>query len=375
MRVAVFESAVYPVERGSESVRSISGNTTLRTGRLIGLAAFAAIALASFEALACTRFIYESGANDAIVGRSMDWAEDPGTDLWSFPRGLKRDGGAGPGSIEWTSKYGSVISSFYNIATVDGMNDAGLVANALYLAEADYGDAKASGKPLISVGAWTQYVLDNYGSVAEAVEGLSKEPFAVMAPELPNGRKATGHLALADASGDSAIFEYLGGKLVIHHDRKFTVMTNSPSFDQQLAIDAYWKGVNGLNFLPGTIGSADRFVRMSWSLGAAPKEKDQRLAVATAFSLIRSISVPLGLADPVKPNIAATIWRTVSDTGAGRYYFESAYSPSIFWVDFKKLKLAPGSAPARLDLSGRPILSGEVSDKFVPAEPFKFLSH
>jgi penicillin V acylase-like amidase (Ntn superfamily) len=347
----------------------------LKSRHLIGLVASAAIALASFDALACTRFIYESGANDAIVGRSMDWAEDPGTDLWSFPRGLKRDGGAGPGSIEWTSEHGSVISSFYNIATVDGMNDAGLVANALYLVEADYGDAKTSGKPLISVGAWTQYVLDSYSTVAEAVEGLSKEPFSIVAPELPNGRKAAGHLALADASGDSAIFEYIGGKLVIHHDRKYTVMTNSPTFDQQLAVNTYWKGVNGLNFQPGTISSPDRFVRMSWSLNAAPKAKDPGLAIATAFSLIRSISVPLGLADPDKPNIAATIWRTVSDTGAGRYFFESSYSPSIFWVDLAKLKLAPGSAPARLDLSGHPILSGEVSDKFVAAEPFEFLSH
>ena len=211
--------------------------------------------------------------------------------------------------------------------------------------------------------------------MAEAVDALSKDPFAVVAPDLPGGKKAGGHLALADASGDSAIFEYIGGKLVIHHDRKYTVMTNSPTFDQQLAINTYWKGVNGLSFQPGTIGSADRFVRMSWSLNAAPKEKDPRLAVATAFSLIRSISVPLGLADPEKPNIAATIWRTVSDTGAGRYFFESSYSPSIFWVDAAKLKLSEGSAPARLDLSGHPILSGEVSDKFAPAEPFKFLSH
>ena len=79
-------------------------------------------------------------------------------------------------------------------------------------------------------------------------------------PTLPNGKKAAGHLSLADASGDSAIFEYLGGKLIIHHNRKYTVMTNSPTFDQQLAIDAYWKGINGLNFQPGTISSADRFV-------------------------------------------------------------------------------------------------------------------
>jgi penicillin V acylase-like amidase (Ntn superfamily) len=33
---------------------------------------------------------------------------------------------------------------------------------------------------------------------------------------LPGGKKAGGHLALADASGDSAIFEYIAGKLVVH---------------------------------------------------------------------------------------------------------------------------------------------------------------
>ena len=133
--------------------------------------------------------------------------------------------------------------------------------------------------------------------------------------------------------------------------------------------------MGGLKFLPGTARSADRFARMSWNLNAAAKESDPRLATATTFSLIRAISVPLGVADPEQPNIAATIWRTVSDTRARRYYFESAYNPEIFWVDLDKLNLAPGAKPAKLDLSGRPILSGEVSSQFAPAEPFKFLSH
>jgi penicillin V acylase-like amidase (Ntn superfamily) len=334
-----------------------------------------AIALASVRADACTRVVYETGTQTYIVGRTMDWDEDPRTDLWSFPRGMVRDGEAGPGSIKWTSKYGSVAASFYNVAIVDGMNEAGLVANTLYLAESDYGDAKGSGKPLISVGAWTQYVLDNYATVAEAVEALRKEPFAIVAPDLPNGGKATGHLALTDASGDSAIFEYIGGKLVIHHGRKYTVMTNSPRFDEQLALNAYWQDVGGATFLPGTPRSTDRFVRMSWFLSAAPKEKDPRLATATAFSLVRSISVPLGLADPNKPNIAATVWRTVSDTAAKRYYFDSSYSPTVFWVDLANLNLAPGAKPAKLDLRAQPILAGDVSGKFAPAEPFKFLSH
>jgi len=114
---------------------------------------------------------------------------------------------------------------------------------------------------------------------------------------------------------------------------------------------------------------------MSWNLGAVPHESNPALAVATAFSLIRTISVPLGLSDPAKPNIAATIWRTISDIGAKRYYFESSYSPSIFWVDITKLNLSPNSKPAKLDLKSKPILAGEVSDKFVASEPFKFLAH
>jgi choloylglycine hydrolase len=305
----------------------------------------------------------------------MDWYDDTGTDLWVFPRGMSRDGGAGPGSIKWTSKYGSIVGDIYDIASADGMNEKGLVANILYLAESDYGDAQASGKPLLSVGAWTQFILDNYGTVAEAVAALRQEPFAIVAPALPGGKAAGGHIAIDDSSGDSAVLEYIQGKLVIHHDRKYTVMTNSPVFDQQLAINTYWNDVGGLKMLPGTHRASDRFARVSWNLNATPKVDDPRLAVATVFSVIRNISVPLGISDPEKPNIAATLWRTVADTKARRYFFESAYTPAIFWVDMEKLKLEPGSPPIKLDLSGNRVLSGEVSEKFVPAEPFKFLSH
>lgn len=39
----------------------------------------------------------------------------PGERLWVFPRGMRRSGEAGPNSIAWTSKYGSVIASGYDI--------------------------------------------------------------------------------------------------------------------------------------------------------------------------------------------------------------------------------------------------------------------
>jgi choloylglycine hydrolase len=323
---------------------------------------------------ACTRIVYNGKNGAYYVGRSMDWAEETGTDLWAFPAGMARDGGVGEGSISWTSKYGSVISGFYNVASVDGMNDAGLAGNVLYLAESDYGDAKASGKALISVGAWLQYVLDNYATVAEAVDALSKEPFAIVAPILPNGAAATGHLSLADKTGDSAIIEYIGGQLTIHHSPKYTVMTNSPPFDQQLAISTYWDNVGGTNFLPGATRAADRFARMNWMLNAVPPGADQNLANASVMSLMRAISVPLGIKDPKLPNIAPTRWRTIADLNGRRYIYESVHNPAVFWVDLNKLNLKQGAPVLKLDLQTDPMRSGEVSSGFKPAEAFRFLA-
>jgi penicillin V acylase-like amidase (Ntn superfamily) len=257
---------------------------------------------------ACTRVLYETGAGTYIVGRNMDWNDlKMRTDFWAFPRGMKRDGGVGPGSITWTSKYGSVIISVYELATSDGVNEKGLAGNLLYLAESDYGDPATRGKPGLSVGAWLQYFLDNYASVAEAVEAMRSDPFTVVSANAPNGRSASVHIALSDPSGDSAIFEYLRGKLQIHHGPQYKVMTNSPPYDQQVAIDAYWELIGGKNFLPGTISAADRFVRASYNLKASPKYKDRRDAVASVFSQMRSVGVPLGMSDPDKPNISSTL--------------------------------------------------------------------
>lgn len=102
----------------------------------------------------CTRILYETSDQNFLVGRTLDWEEDPRTNLWAFPAGQKRDGGVGVGSITWTARYGSVVAAVYEKCTADGINSEGLVANLLYLSESDFGQPKGSGKPLLSVGAW-----------------------------------------------------------------------------------------------------------------------------------------------------------------------------------------------------------------------------
>ena len=123
--------------------------------------------------------------------------------------------------------------------TADGMNEKGLVANLLYLVESNYGSVDEN-KRKLSITLWAQYVLDNFADVNDAVEQLQNEPFQIIAPSLPNGSPAQLHLAISDSTGESAIFEYIDGKLIIHHGKQYQVMTNSPKFDNQLALNSYW---------------------------------------------------------------------------------------------------------------------------------------
>jgi len=167
----------------------------------------------------CTRLVYLGPEDVVLTARSMDWHSEIETNLWVFPRGMERTGNVGPASTEWTSAYGSVIASAYDIATTDGMNEAGLVANVLWLSESDYPEWDGD-EPGLSISLWAQYVLDNFATVAEAVENHREEEFVVVSDEIPDeGRFAALHLSISDATGDSAVIEYVDGEVTIHHDR------------------------------------------------------------------------------------------------------------------------------------------------------------
>ncbi len=333
---------------------------------------------------ACTRALYIAKDGTVIVGRSMDWGEDMMSNMWVLPRGMKRDGRGGENTISWESKYGSLIVSAYDIGTSEGMNEKGLVVNELALVESNYGKPPAGSK-VISLSTWPQYVLDNFATVAEAVADLRKEQFHVQTVILSTGKAANMHLVVSDATGDSAIFEYVDGKLVIHHDRQYKVVTNSPTYDKQLAIMEYWKEAGGLEkSLPGTSRAADRFVRTSYLLGALPVQKAQNYISGTpeqnfkfqapmaVLSLMRSVGTPLGFSLEEQPWVSSTIWRTVSDSTNLVVIFDSAMSPSTFWVKLDDLDLKKGAPVKKLKLSGGKTYSGNAVNQFIDAKLFIF---
>ena len=321
---------------------------------------------------ACTRVVYLGKNGMIVTGRTMDWKEDLKSNIYVFPRGIERAGADKGNTIHWKSKYGSVITAGYDIGTSDGMNEKGLVANLLYLTESDYYRPNDT-RPVMGISIWTQYVLDNFATVDEAVKELSKETFRIDAPDMPNGAKSTLHLAISDASGNSAIFEYIKGKLIIHEGKEYQVMTNSPSYEQQITLNNYWQQIGGLVMLPGTNRAADRFVRASFYINVIPQTDNQREAVAGVFSVIRNVSVPLGISTPAQPNISSTRWRTVADQKNKVYFFESTMTPNVFWINMKDLDFSAGTSIKKLNLANGETYAGNAVKDMVNSPSFKFL--
>jgi penicillin V acylase-like amidase (Ntn superfamily) len=335
------------------------------------LAAAATVLAASQIADACTRVLWNDNKLAVVVGRTMDWPESTDPILTVFPRGMSRDGGRAGAAVavaqnpaKWTSKYGSLVTTIYGIGTADGFNERGLGAHMLYLTATDFGLRDAS-KPGVQAGLWAQYALDNAATVNEALAILDKIQVVMVSAR---GHDANVHLALEDASGDSAIIEYIGGKPVVHHGRQFTIMTNDPAYDEQLAL------LKKLDFshpssdmpLPGNVNPRDRFARADYYLSMLPAPKDEREAIAGMFAIARNVSVPFG-APYHNFGIYNTEYRTVMNLTDKRYYFELTTAPNVIWADLLEMKLEPGSAVMGLNPDDI-ALSGGVTDKFKAAK-------
>lgn len=315
----------------------------------------------------CTRVLWPDANGSVIVGRNMDFHMDLLTNLWKMPRGIERKDGVN-GNLTWKAKYGSVIATAFDLIATDGMNEKGFAGHILWLTESEYGKP-ADTDVQLSQSIWLQYYLDNFATVAEAVEWTNSTGVLVSQLFDPTGHLVPAlHLALNDADGDSAIIEYIGGKPQVYHGRDYKVMTNSPTFDKQLELAKEVTGLGGDKPLPGSTLASDRFARASYYVEHQVQPKSQLQAMAAMFSIIRNAAQPFRTPEPGKPDASQTIWQVVADMTNKRYAFESTTRPNIVWVDFDKLSFAEGSDVLKLDLVGKLSLegglAGDVSNKF-----------
>lgn len=323
---------------------------------------------------ACTRIFWNTNSDLLIVGRNEDYITASHPTLVATPRGVERVGTANnankAGAVSWTVKYANVASYANNRFPNDGMNEAGLTARTLFFLEGATNEVVApdSKKKELDEDHWVSYILDNFATVADAVEAFKTEVYVVSVV----GKKGSGysyatpkHLAMADATGDSAILEIQDGELKIFHNREYRILTNPPSYQAELKNAAKYADVEQKN-MPGSWSAADRFVRADYMNKNLPKPRnnDPQTGYGFMYSALATAVMPAGLPNPpedhklLKQLIAAlkdpnesygssTYFQTISDLTNKHYRFRSLIAASDVYFTFSEYDLSKGQ-PVRI---------------------------
>lgn len=355
---------------------SLTSKFIIMKGIKVALGLLIASVGGAVDSSACTRVVYlgDSISNMVMVGRTLDWRTPIPTNLYVYPAGVQKQSMPSGPMLKWTSKYGSVVAVGYDGGVTEGMNEMGLAMNGLFCKGTIYKEAVGGDKnmPVMSLSMLVSYFLDNFATVGEVDQWLSANQFAIFGKTFDGGTVSTLHWALTDRSGDTLVMEYVAGELTVHHSRNYQVLTNDPPLPQMEAIEKYWEQIGGVNMLPGTVRSTDRFVRASFFIKHVPTDVKYDAALAALSSIMGTVSVPYGYEIEGEPNVSSTQWRSIADITGGKYYMKFAYSTADFWIDLNSLLLTPGSPILKLDTSHAEGLAGcvnrdlKVSKGFTP---------
>ncbi len=308
----------------------------------------------------CTRILWSDNSVAVVASRTMDWHESDDPELWALPAGMTRDGAWPEGARQWTSRFSSASVLSFGVGITESVNEAGLAVHLLYLESTVY--EPADDRPVVANIRVAQWLVDTCATVAEAVTAL--DTVRIGSVEV-RGHHLGAHLAMEDASGDSAILELIDGAKVIHHGPGTRVMANDPTYDQQLVNLARYRDFGGELPPPGDILSVDRFVRASYFLRHLPKPATYEEAVAGVVLLAHNVSVPPG-APYDDFSVYPTWWVSATDVTDHIFYFQPSTSPNLVWVELDEMALAAGSPARRLD-PGAPGLVGNVGTRFEDA--------
>ena len=329
------------------------------------------------KADACSRVLYvgdtTNTVNDSvlrIVGRSLDWKTPIPTNVYVYPRGMKKVSDNKPGAIEWVSKYGAVYAVSYDGGITEGMNEKGLVINGLFCKGTVYANAETEGRPPMSMAVFVGWLLDLNATTPEVVKVLKEQNFNISGATFDGGTVSALHWGITDAQGRSAILEFDHGKINIYEGQDIPMLTNDPQYPAMTAINDYWKKVNGVNFMPGTVKSPDRFVRGDFFQHHVEKTNDADLGLAITRSIMMNVSVPYLYAIETEPNVSSTQWRTYANIRDRLYYFDLVTNLGTYYIDLKKCDLRAGASVMKLDNSKSKYFIGDVTSKLEKHAPF-----
>ena len=306
----------------------------------------------SSSAFACSDFLVKAKDGSVVVGRSMEYPIDLKSEVCIVPRG--------------GAKYGFLGINVYHSKDVfvEGFNEQGLSIDGLMYAGAEY-QAPGAGQEIMieHIGGWA---LGNFATVAEVKTALPK--VRIVASKDKKLKDLGMHLAFHDATGQSLVVEFIGGKVKVY-DNPLGVMTNRPDFPWQLTnlrnyvnLDSHDKNpklVNGVKIEPTGVGSGmlglpgdwtppSRFVKLALCVDSALPVKDAAGAVNLAEHILNAVDIPKGLIKestevPTVDIYGIAQWTIIKDLTNKVLYYKTYDNTAWKSVDLKKFDLAPGA--------------------------------
>ena len=171
---------------------------------------------------ACTSFAALNASGDAVFGRNLDWQHRSSMLLYTQPPDgyasvsmvdLYYLGFEGMQDIPWSKRLPLLATPY---ATIDGMNECGVAISQNAVPQRNV--PTDPNKPTLLQSQVLRLVLDYAKDVDEALDLIRKYNVSFL---LPN------HFHIADASGNSAIVEYIdGGMAILRNDKPWQVSTN-----------------------------------------------------------------------------------------------------------------------------------------------------
>lgn len=324
--------------------------------------------LLSSQTFACTSINWKTENYGVIVSRTVDWFESSESEIEVRAKGQTYQGASTENAVTWTSKYSTLMFGLYNLGAVEGLNDAGLSASALFLDEESVGKEK-SDQQVIENGRVVPFVLDNFATVAEALDALVN--LSLVQAE-HNGFPLRGHYKLQDTLGDSAILEYIDGKWNIYHGSQHNIMTNSPDYPIHQSNWAEIKPTSQTDYsadysIPGNIRSDNRFIQASYMFEQLKEPTSEINAIAKLDSVLPMIPI-----DAANRELGghmttyATEWKVTYSLDTQMAYVRYQYGDVFTQYNFDFSELNDGKNYTLLVADQS--LFGDVTDKFSKAD-------
>jgi choloylglycine hydrolase len=342
-------------------------------------------ALAEFQySYACTDFKMSAQDGSTLIARSMEFAADLKSNLRTSVRGRQFNEFApnGKPALSWKAQYGYVFLDALNVdTTIDGMNEAGLSFEYLYLpGETQYQNIPAGHEnqamSYLRLGDW---VLSNFKFVDEVRAALAN--VFIFTQTIPGMGDMIFplHASIYDATGKGIVVEFVNGKMNVY-DNQVGILTNSPTYDWQvinlreyvnlspwtpspvvigsLVFSATGQG-SGMKGLPGDSSPASRFSKIAAMKASVYQARNAAEALNLAQHIINNVDIPAGFVrarNKDKTSFETTQWTIFKDLTNKVFYYRTYSDTTLHSVILSQIDFSEAAPRLKMPIADNQVI-------------------